>query len=356
MNTTLVDLLGLLQSARKPEDVFGPFEAPLPLKRRFHELLRVAHPDHNPSAQVEANEAMKLLQTWYSAAQRANTSQVHAGDPRIEAVTRLHHYVGHTPPLRGDLCDLFPATADGEPVLLKVARAARNNDLLQAEARALLRIARELDGQAVRAHFPVLIEQFQLRDMAGAQRQAHALRWEQEYVSLADVLAAYPDGIHPADAAWMFNRLLAALGTIHSLGLVHGAVLLPHVLIRPADHNGMLIDWCYSVHQGATIQAISPPYTVDYPPEVRTKAAATPATDLYMAARCMARLLGGDGTEDSLPPRVPRPLRALLRACLIPTPQRRAQNAWQVFEDFQNLLRRLYGPATFRPFHMPVVP
>ena len=33
--------------------------------------------------------------------------------------------------------ELFPAEAAGDPVLLKVARRARNNDLLQTEAQAL---------------------------------------------------------------------------------------------------------------------------------------------------------------------------------------------------------------------------
>jgi serine/threonine protein kinase len=187
------------------------------------------------------------------------------------------------------------------------------------------------------------------------QRHTNVVRAETDYVSLADVLRAYPAGLHPADAAWMFNRMLAALGVIHSLGIVHGAVLPPHVLIRPSDHNGMLIDWCYSVPVGAALQAISMPYAADYPPEVNARLPATPATDLYLAAGCMVRLLGGDHATAELPPSVPKPIRLLLRACLIPAPQRRAVDAWQVFEDFQTILGDLYGPRTFRPFHMPVL-
>jgi len=46
-------------------------------------------------------------------------------------------------------------------------------------------------------------------------------------------------------------------------------------------------------------------------------------------------------------------MRALLRACLIPSPQRRINDAWELLDDFQDILQRLYGPRTFRPFHMP---
>jgi serine/threonine protein kinase len=148
----------------------------------------------------------------------------------------------------------------------------------------------------------------------------------------------------------MFNRVLAALGTAHGLGLVHGAVLPEHVLIRPSDHNGVLIDWCYSVPIGEPIRAISRPRADDYPPEVMAKQGATPATDLFMAARLMSRLLGGAGEP---PPGAPRPIQALLRACLIPSPARRHSDAWQVLEDFHPILGDLYGPPVFRPFRMP---
>jgi hypothetical protein len=122
------------------------------------------------------------------------------------------------------------------------------------------------------------------------------------------------------------------------------------VLIWPADHNGMLIDWCYSVAIGQPLRAICPPYAADYPPEVAARQPATPATDIYLAARCMVRLLGGAGDTGTLPAAVPAPLRALLNACLIPAPHRRPSDAWQVFEDLQHILRERYGPPAFRPF------
>ncbi|MFL5802622.1 MAG: molecular chaperone DnaJ [Roseiflexaceae bacterium] len=355
MPSTFADLFELLRRAAGPQDVFGPLgaDAQAALKRRYRELVTIAHPDHNPDCVAEATDAFTRLRDWYAVAQRQVQRGVYGAAPQISATTKLHHYTGYEPPLHGDLCDLFPAEADGERVLLKVARQPRNNDLLAAEAQALRQIERALAGQAVRAHFPTLVEHFLLRDATGVRRHANVLRAESGFVSLAEVLLAYPRGIPAHDAAWMFNRLLAALGTAHGLGLVHGAVTPAHVLIRPADHNGMLVDWCYSVPIGEPLKALSPPYAADYPPEVATKQPATPANDLYMAARCLVRLLGGDGDAQSLPAGVPKPIRALLRGCLLAAPQRRAGDAWQLFDDFHEILGRLYGPPVFRPFQMP---
>jgi hypothetical protein len=355
MNPTFAELFDRLRRAASPLDVFGPLGAApqAVLKRRYRELVTIAHPDHNPDRVADANAAFAKLRDLYATAQHQVARGVYGATPRISATTKQHQYIGYEPPLPGDLCDLFPVEADGQQVLLKVARQPRNNDLLAAEAQTLRQIERALEGQLVRAHFPTLVEHFLLPDTAGVRRHTNVLRAARGFVSLAEVLRAYPHGLPAPDAAWMFNRVLAALGVVHNLGMVHGAVTPAHILIRPADHNGMLVDWCYSVPVGEPLKAISRPYAADYPPEVAAKQAATPATDLYLAARCMVRLLGGDGDPQSLPAGVPKPIRALLRSCLLASPQRRAGDTWQLFDDFHEILGRLYGPPVFRPFQMP---
>lgn len=352
MITSLSRLLQRLHEAQVPADIFGPLagDKEAALRRRYRELAALAHPDANPDMAVAAHEAFRLLQEWYAMARRQITQGSYGATPllALQSATRLYESYGA--PLAGDLCDLYQAEGSGEPVLLKIARAARNNDLLAAEARALNAIDQGLAGQGVRAHFPTLREVFLIADAAGARRQVNVLVSEAGTLSLAELLRRCPAGLNPADAAWIFNRILAALGVTHSLGLVHGAVLPEHLLIRPADHNGILIDWCYSVPIGEPLRAISRPRAADYPPEVEARGPATPATDLYMAARCLSHLLGGDGSADNLPQRVSPAITALLRSCLISAPRRRPDDAWQLFDDFGQILRRQYGPPVFRPF------
>jgi len=344
-----------LQQATTAEAIFPNLAtlSPDSLKQHYHLLAAVVHPDRNRQYGAQANEAFTLLQKWYKIAQQQigvrNNGAVHP----ITIATRSHRYVSNDAPIAGDLSDLYPAATDQQAVLLKVVRSPRNNDLLKTEAQVLQRLARTLQGQAVRAHFPTLIEAVQLRDVAGVQRHVNVLAYESDYVSLAAVMRAYPAGIAAADAAWMFNRLLAALGVIHGLGLVHGAVTLDHCLVRLHDHNGLLLDWCYSVPIGAALKAVNLAYTIDYPPEVQARQPATAATDLYMAARCLLRLLGGNPTSGGLPTHVPKPMQLFLHSCLLPSPHRRANNAWELFDEFHNMLGQLYGPPRFRPFLMP---
>lgn len=357
MTTQQIELATLLRewrAAQRPEDVFGVLDAPQEdaLKRYYRRLVALVHPDHHQHDAASASEAFRLLQHWFAQAQALVSAGRYGATPRIAVRSPRAHYWSDAEPLAGDLCDLYAADS-GEPVLLKVVRKPSNNDLLADEARRLRLLDRDLGGDRVRAHFPTLLDSFQIEDGSGARRQCNVLRHETGYVTLADVVAAYPAGIDAADMAWMFNRVLVALATTHRLGYVHGAVLPSHVLLRLDDHNGMLVDWCYSVPVGSALPAISPAYRAFYPPEVAARLPATPATDLYMAAMCMLHLLGGDVATQQLPAAVPAPITALLRACLLPAPARRLGDAWLAYDDFGTILRRLYGPPRFRPFTMP---
>ena len=348
--------LHLLQQATCPEEVFG--EGETAVKATYRHLAAQTHPDAHPHDQAAADEAFKLLQTWYAEAQRKITQGCYGQPLRIRVTSANYVYEGSKRPFLGDLCHLYPSHAASQRVLLKIVQHSRNNDLAQAEARTLYQLDQALRGEPLRAHFPTLVESFLLRDSDGISRQTNVLCRESDTVTLADIIAAYPNGIHPADMAWMLNRLLAALAVAHSQGLVHGAVLPPHLLLRPADHNGVLLDWCYSVEIGRPIKAISPPYRAWYPPELLAKQPATPASDLFLAARCMVAMLGGRvaGQENGIvwgKTAVPRPITALLQSCLIPAPHRRPDNGWELFEAFRSILGELYGAPQFRPFQMP---
>lgn len=353
MTNAVITLLARWRHATAPEDIFPDLATMslTTLKQHYHRLAAAVHPDRHPNC-PDATEAFRLLQQWYGIAQQ-QVIQWGKGAVPLVVTTAKARYVSTDGPLAGDLCDLYPATADQQAVLLKVVRSPHNNDLMQREAQVLQRLARTLAGQAVRAHFPTLIEPIQLRDVAGVQRQVNVLAYENDYVTLAEIMRCYPTGIDAADAAWIFNRILAALGVIHQLDLVHGAVTPDHLLVRLHDHNGLLLDWCYSVPMGEPLKAMNLAYRADYPPEVPARQPATAATDLYMAACCMMRLLGGDPATGAVPDRVPKAIQRLLRSCLLPAPHRRANDAWELFDEFHTLLGQLYGPPRFRPFHLP---
>ncbi|MBX6767347.1 MAG: hypothetical protein IRY90_09385 [Actinomadura rubrobrunea] len=235
-------------------------------------------------------------------------------------------------------------------MLLKMPRDPRDSDLIEREAVALRRLSEDGDPRFL-PYVPRLVESFRHRDAGtGAERRVNALSKLDGFYSLAEIRDAYPEGVDPRDAAWMWRRLLVALGFAHRAGVVHGAVLPEHVLIHPELHGLVLVDWCYSVSVGdpdgfdGHVPAMVDRYADWYPPEVPARRRPGPATDIHMATGCMTHLMGD---------RAPEPMRRFARGCRLPARERRPGDAWRLLAELDELLERLYGPRRFRPFTMP---
>jgi hypothetical protein len=143
----------------------------------------------------------------------------------------------------------------------------------------------------------------------------------------------------------MFKRILAALGFAHRQGWIHGAVTPPHMLFHAENHGLLLIDWTHAVGLGEPLTLIPDEFKDWYPPEARF--AAGPASDIYLAAKSMIHLAGGDAARSLIPDHVPRPMRAFFEACLLESPRMRPHDAWELHEDFDELLAELYGPPRY---------
>jgi serine/threonine protein kinase len=251
----------------------------------------------------------------------------------------------------GDICQVFKATGpNAETAVIKVCRFQCDNDLVENEARILNLInpatAKE---EAFYRYIPKVIDSF---DWEGFR--VNVLTYFAEWISLADILKAYPTGIDFKDAAWMFKRMLAGVGFAHTRNIIHGAVLPPHILVHPVQHGAKILDWSYAVKVGkGHIPAISLDYTAYYPPEVVTKGDPTPATDIFMMAKCAVALIGGDVTTNAMPNTVPQSVQDFLLDCLQEAPRMRPQNAWDLHENFDKLLALVVGKSKYRPFTMP---
>jgi len=322
---TWQEAVRLIEAARGPADLFGDDAA-----GRFRRLARLTHPDTSPAAARTQPAYRRLTALW-----QQYRGQPHRGGGPGRLVAA------------GDIANLYQAG----PGLQKIPRDPADNDLIGREIAALALLHAGGDPRFA-CYLPRLAGRERQRDPGtGAARRVSVLGRLDGFVSLADVRRAYPAGLDPRDAAWIWRRLLVALGFAHRAGVVHGAVLPAHVMIHPAEHGLALIDWCYSVlAPGDRVPAVVTRYRDWYPPEVAGRRDAGPGTDIYLATRCMTDLMGG---ADGRGGRAPRRLTAFAGGCMLRQPSRRPQDAWRLLAELDDLLGRLYGPRRFRPFAMP---
>lgn len=294
--------------------------------RRYRELARALHPDVAAGADATAAfvRLAKLWENRHGTVVRTGTDEYRLTDLRF----------------RGDLADLYDV---GEATLLKLPRSPVNNDLMEREAVAL-RTLEEAGDPRFLPYVPRLVESFRHRETGtGADRTINVIGTVPNLRSLAEVRAAYPDGVDARDVAWMWRRLLVALGSAHRAGVVHGAVLPAHVLIEPDEHGLVLVDWCYSATPGERVPALVPDFAAWYPVEVHKRQTPGPGTDIAMATRCMTWLMG---------PAAPGPLRSFAAGCAPVSLDARPDDAWRLLDELDTVLAKLYGPRRFRPFRL----
>jgi serine/threonine protein kinase len=322
----------------------------------YLKMAGVLHPDRYEGTDEHevATKAFARLTQLHNDAQKA-LDEDHFGQPVIRTKRGVHVVKRRLDD--GDIAALY-RTDTG---LMKVARSARDNDLMAAEATALKRL-HSVDDKFTR-HYPMLLDTFLHRE---GRRRANVIQYYPDCYDLRQLRQYFPKGMDPRHVTWIWRRLLMALGFAHDQSILHGAVLPPHILILPKDHGVVLVDWCYSVtmpvsdSQSKTppIRAVVGDYRSWYPEEVTKKEAPSGATDLVMAARSMIYLLGGVPTTGVLPDWVPRMMRAYFKGCLAVPQAMRPNNPWALLTEFDDLLERIgepFFPRRFVELAMPTV-
>ncbi|MYS23132.1 hypothetical protein GA0115240_14809 [Streptomyces sp. DvalAA-14] len=339
-----------MTAAREPLRTFDDALAALPAgfpadadaaAGHYRSLARLLRPGAAPPGRAgEAAAAFaRLGRAWQSRS---------ADLPVLDSPSRA--YVLGPLVATGDLAALraahYQQDGDHREAAVKIPVRPRDNDLMAHEAAVLTRLDTVAEARH-RAYAPRLIETFRDRAADGTERVINALEPLTGFHTLAEVAAAHPDGLDPRDAAWMWRRLLACLGWVHRARLVHAAVFPEHVLVQPRSHGLVLVDWCYATAAGTHVPVLVDRHLDRYPPEILERSPVSAATDIHLASHTVRELMGD---------RAPAPLRAFLRGCLLPNQRSRPRDAWLLLAELDEVLERLYGPRTFRPFTMPPAP
>ncbi len=332
----LNELQNLLDTAQCVEDLFGT-----DIAAGFRRLARICHPDQFPAGSHDAQWASALFKRLGDWRQRAS-ERTRRRVVSPQRAYRVERFVAS-----GDWCDVHRASSGGEDFLLKIPRRLGGNNLLAKEREVLEQLNERSGTDLYARYFPAPRETF--RD---GERRINVFAWREGYFTAEQIRARYPAGLPGHHLAWAFRRILEALGYVHQQGWIHGAVLPPHLLFHAQEHGLQLVDWIHAQRRGLVVDLVPDRFKAWYPGECRRKLGAVPATDIYLAAKSLVYLSGGDPIQGTFPATVPDRLQRFWTGCLLESPAMRPQDAWKLYDEFSELLEDLYGPPRYYPLDM----
>jgi serine/threonine protein kinase len=253
----------------------------------------------------------------------------------------------------GDVADVYHATNGSDEYLLKISRVPGGVPLMQHE----FEILKELDNvgtmaSTYRKYFPHAVETMRAKDKIQKQVTAFSQVPGDKFYTLEQVRDRYPDGVDGRHLGWMYKRILEGLGYAHHKGIVHNATLPDNVIIMPSCHGVKLLDWKTATKGSEVLKVISGKYKNRgmYPEEVSQKKPTSPATDIYMATKCMVYL--ARDSKGQFPSTLSCRIVGYFRSATIERQSMRPQDAWDYHEEFGEVLRSVYGPPKFYEFVM----
>ncbi len=293
-------------------------------------LLAFCHPDrHGMSDQSE-----RLFIRIQTLAEEARAPLVTLKSPK-----RLYTLCGRR--FVGDISDLYLATAESKEYLVKISRVPGAEKLLDRERQVLTELHTDAQDAKYRCYFPLIVESFPARDKF--KKRVNVFAHEDGWYSLEQVMAKYLNGLSGRHIIWIFKRLLTALGFARKNGIVHGAILPCHVLVRPKDHALRVVGWGQSANSGDVIKSVPSAFINSYPKELKEKKPAKSGADIVMAAITIGCLADK---------KIPKALDKYIAGCDIPGQWCRDIDGWDLYDELTVLAKEVYGKSKFVSLEM----
>jgi serine/threonine protein kinase len=333
----LDDLERLLSSLVDPRDLFGKDPSVF-----LKDVRILCHPDlyrGDPAGLVRAEGLRNRVEEL---ARLISLPQIVIKSPAREYRVARKVAVG-------DISDVFLAAHENRHYVVKASRVPNVAKMIENEADAIKKILTNVGKLHYDAYFPPIVESFPVRDRFA--KRVNVMGFRPGFFTLGEVHRVHPslEGRH---LAWIFKRILTGLGVAHQAGVVHGAVLPPHVMVNPLDHGVQFVGWGQCTQPGSKLATASSSFLDYYPTEARNKEVVTTSLDIYMAAKTMIYLAGGDPSANDVPVGVPRAMHVFLKSCLIEGKTMRPDDAWGLLDEFDKILEDLYGKPKFHVLKM----
>jgi len=334
-----------LQTATDFVMVFGPLSTTTPLGRlkelrqKFAYLAKIVHPDTVPAdLKDRSSEVFKRLVTLRDAAEKAICENIYEEPFRKTFTLRSKNNAYQCDEnfyRKGDFSLLYRArSSDNKEVLIKISSKPTYNPWLEKER---IFIKKNDDK-----YIPSIVDSFFITDNS-KRYQALVMPYLERYVSVTEILEAYPSGLEPRDAAWICRRIIGQAVLASDLGVIHTAIVPDHILVNVDDHDPLHIGWGHSIRKGEKLSLIINKWKDIYPPEVFAKKRLDEKVDVYMAGQIMISLFNESGLPDSV-------RKVLLK--FIDHSSSARPNAEGAFSEFTRIIRAEWGKK-FKRFTMP---
>lgn len=376
---SIIDVQQKVATARSAEKFFGIPQGNIQieqlqwLKNIYRDTIRMCHPDKNPGAEKLAEHLSATINNWYKAAGdriRSGTYgqevEILEAEPDFQdlviSTTRADYQVLKHLAV-GDWTNVYLGKVSqqglSEQVCIKIVQNISDNDLIENNRTVLTRLNQELEAiDCTEATWPLptLLDYFQLEDgRAGIVTR---------YIESSDLVImreiwlnnwrANPNNFRDHvqnHLCWIMERLLSALGFLHSRGVIMANIQPANILIRPQDHSAYFLGFSLSFlnpKESDTIRGYAEHYTA---PEAlnkaRDKRPPIQQWDLYSLGKCIVYLLGGDTItgkiSSHIAKRMDEKVIRFVGRMLRENPLTRTSDAWKAYDELANLREEVLG-------------
>ncbi len=304
-------------------------------KREYRGLLKTTHPDLHPDNREKAQKAFVHVTTlWTYRTVTPPSAQETA--PENTIITKRHTYTRLQKRRVVNNIITYEATYDADvPATILIANHPKVGDMLIEGTRNLKTIL-DFIPEEYRDFFVKTEDTFRVQQTPTQKTVGIMQTSMKDYYTLQEVLEDYPEGIGGEDLAWIYRRMLVAVGNAHDAGYAHAAPTITAFHIKPQTHEVKLNEWQYSQELGQPVTMLTPDTRKHYTDDKTTSV----KKDLQITAEAIVKIMNTRTTAK----RMQNFLKAMTR---YPT-----DTAAEGLGEFDALLKDLYGERKFHVFRM----
>jgi hypothetical protein len=307
------------------------------LEAGAEKLQLQCHPDRNPDNPKLAGELFIKVTALLEAVRNPEIVRSPVREYSLNGISAM-----------GDVADVYYGSGDS---VVKISRVKGAHGMLEREQLVLETLLKEAHNSVYRKGYPEFIESFPVKD--AIQKRVNVFKHHTGYCTLTELMKYFPDGLIGQHIGWLFRRVLTSLAFAHAFRILHCAVTPDHIMVNIENHAAMLVGWGQSVDLGGIVKYASSDWKAKdwYPTEILCKKGVTPATDIYMAAKCMrfAGLKSNPHVYGTDEYRAEDQVSRFVDSCLLEGQLMRPQGAFELHDRFGNILESIYGPPKFVP-------